>query len=50
MKWEYRHINVVERVNIPKFCKLDDKMTPLRLSELFFEDMLVDMIVSYTKL
>ena len=33
MKWEIRDINVVERANIPTF----------------FDDVLVDMIVGYTK-
>ena len=45
-----RNINVVERENIPKFSKLDDVVTPLRLLELFFDDLLVDMTVGYTKL
>ena len=50
MKWENRDINVVERANIPKFSKLDDIVTPLRLLELFFDDVLNDMIVGYSKL
>ena len=50
MKWENRDINVAERANILKFSKLDDIVTPLRLLELFFDDVLVDMIVGYTKL
>ena len=50
MKWVNRDINVVEWANIPKFSKLDDIVTPLRLLELFFDDVLVDMIVGYTKL
>ena len=29
--------------------KIDDTMTPLRLLKLFFDDVLVDMIVGYTK-
>ena len=33
MKWENRDINVLERANIPKFSKLDDTVTPLRLPE-----------------
>ena len=45
MKWENRDINVVKQANIPKFSI----GTPLRLFELFFDDALVDMIVSYTK-
>ena len=40
MKGEYRDINIVERVNMPKFSKLDDIVTPLRLLELFFDDAL----------
>ena len=50
MKWGNRDINVAEQANIPKFSKLDDIGTPLRLFELFFNDALVDMIVGYTKL
>ena len=49
MKWENRDINVVEETNIPKFSKPDDLGTPLRLFESFF-DVLVDMIVGYSKL
>ena len=50
MKWETRDIDVVERANTEKFSKLDNIVTPLRLLELFFDDVLVDMIVGYTKL
>ena len=50
MKWENRDIKVVEWTNIPKFSKLDDIVTPLRLLKLFFDDLLVDRIVGYTKL
>ena len=50
MKWENRDHNVVERANIPKFSRLDDLVTPLRLLELFLDDVLVDMIAGYTKL
>ena len=50
MKWETRDIDVVEPVNTGKFTKLDNIVTPLRLLELFFDDVLVDMIVGYTKL
>ena len=49
MKWQNRDINVVERANIPNFSKLDDIVTPLRLLKLFFDDVLVVMIVGYTK-
>ena len=50
VKWEDRDINVAERAKNPKFSKLDDTVTPLRLFELFFDDALVDMIVGYPKL
>ena len=50
MKWETRDIDVVERANTERFSKLDNKVTPLRLLKLFFDDVLVDMIVGYTKL
>ena len=50
MKWETRDIDVVERENTGKFRKLDNIVTPLRLLELFFDDVLVDTIVGYTKL
>ena len=50
MKWETRDIDVVERANTGKFSKLDNIVTPLRLLELFFDGVLVDMIVGYTKL
>ena len=33
----------------PKFSKPDDIVTPLRLLELFFDDILVDMIFGFTK-
>ena len=49
MKWKNRDINVVDWTNIPKFSKLDDILTPVRL-ELFSDDALVNMIVGYTKL
>ena len=50
MKWGNRDFNVVEQENIPKFSKLDDIGTHLRLFESFFGDALVDMVASYTKL
>ena len=50
MKWENCDISVVERANIPKFSKLDDIVTPLRLLKLLFDDVLFDMIGGYTKL
>ena len=40
MKWENRDIYVVERANIPKFSKLDDRVTPLRLFKLYFDDVI----------
>ena len=49
MKWKNRDINVADWTNIPKFSKLDDILTPVRL-ELFSDDALVNMIVGYTKL
>ena len=49
MEWGNRDINVVERENISKFSKLDDIVTPFRLLEVFFDDVLVDMIVGYTR-
>ena len=45
-----RDIDVVERADTGKFSKLDNIVTPLRLLELFFDDVLLDMIVGYTKL
>ena len=50
MKWENCDINIVERANIPKFSKLNNLVTPHRLLELSFDDVLRDMIVGYTKL
>ena len=38
MKYGSRDINGVERADIPKFSKQDDIVTPLRLPELFFDD------------
>ena len=49
MKWENCDIKVVELENTPKFSKLDEIVTPLRLLGLFFDDILVDMF-GYTKL
>ena len=50
MKWENCDINVVERANISKLSRLDDIVIPLRLSELYFDDVLVDKIIGYTEL
>ena len=45
MKWENRDINVEKWANIPKFSKLEDIATSVRLLELFFDDVLVDMVL-----
>ena len=50
MKWENCDINVLEQTNIPQFSRIDDIGTPPRLLKSFFVNMLVDMIVGYTKL
>ena len=50
MKRRNRDIDVVERANISKFSKQDDIVTPFRLLEIFFDDVLVDIIFGYTKL
>ena len=50
IKWENCDIIVLEQENIPKFSNLDDIVTPVKLLELFFNDVLVEMIVGYTKL
>ena len=50
MKSKNRDINVVEQENVPQFSELDDIGTSLRLFELFFVDVLVDMIFGYTKM
>ena len=50
MKWINCDINVAEWANIPKFSTLGDIVTPLRLLELFFDDVLVDMNFGYNKL
>ena len=50
MEWENCDINVLQQANIPQFNRLDNIGTPLRLFESFFVNMLVDMIVAYTKL
>ena len=50
MKWETRDIDVVVQANPGKFSNLDNIVRPLRLLELFFDDVLVDMVVGYTKL
>ena len=49
MKLESCDINVAERANIPKFTKLDEIATPLRL-ELFFDDALVDVTLDNEQL
>ena len=50
MKWGNRGINLIEWANIPTYSMLDDILTSLKLLELFFDDVLVDMIFGYTKL
>ena len=50
MKWENRDLNIAEQAKIPKFSKLGDIGTILRLLESFFDDPLVDTVVVYTKL
>ena len=49
MKRKNRDI-VVEQAKILKFSKLANIGTNLRLFKLFFDNVLVDMIVDYTKL
>ena len=48
MKRQNRDINVVEWANTQNFSKLDNVTSPLRLLELFFGDLLVNMIFGYT--
>ena len=50
MKWANRGIDVVEWANILKFSTPGDIVTLLRIRELFFDDVLADMIFGYTKL
>ena len=51
MTWKNCDDNVAEWANAPKFSKLDHIETPLRLlGELFFDAVLVDMIVGNTRL
>ena len=50
MRWENLDINAAEWAYIPQFSKLGDIVTPLRLPESFFDDVLVNMIIGYTKL
>ena len=45
MKWENCDINVVDQTNISNFSKIGYVMTPLRLLELSFDDVLVDMLM-----
>ena len=49
MKWENRDIDVTERVNVSKFSKLDDTVTPFTFLKLFCDYVLVDMIVGFPK-
>ena len=51
MKWENCDSKCCRTgENIPKSSKLHDIVTPFRLLKLFFDDVLVEMIVGYTKL
>ena len=50
LKRTNRDINVVEWANVPNLSTLDYLVTHLRLLEVFFEDVLVDMIFGYTKM
>ena len=50
MTWENRDIYVAKLANTPKFSRLYDIVTFLRLLKLFFGNILVDMVVGYTKL
>ena len=43
-------VHGVQQANILKFSKLDDIVTPVRLLELFLDDVLIDMIIGYTNL
>ena len=45
MKWENGNINVAEPTNIPKFSKVNDIVTSLRLLKLLFDNVLSNMIV-----
>ena len=45
MKWENCDINVVEQTNISNFSKIGYVVTPLRILELPFDDVLVDMLM-----
>ena len=49
-KWTNRDFNAIESAKFLNFSTLDDIVTPLRFLELFFDDVLVDMIFGYTKL
>ena len=44
---ENRDIKVAEQTKVSKLCNVG---TPLRLSESFFDDVLFNMVVGYTKL
>ena len=49
MKWENCDINVAEWANTPKLSTLENIVTPLRLLDLFFNDVLAYMIFGYIK-
>ena len=44
MKWATCDINVLECAKTSKFSKLDYIVSPLRLHELFFDNLVVDMM------
>ena len=50
MKQENGDNNIAEEATIPKFSELDGILTPFQLLELSFDDVLVYMIVTCTKL
>ena len=47
--WGNYDINVVAQVNIPKVSKLDDIVAPIRLLELFFDDVTPSFTVTERK-
>ena len=49
MKWANCDINVAEWANTPKLSTLENIVTPLRLLDLFFNDVLAYMIFGYIK-
>ena len=49
MKWANCDINVAEWASTPKLSTLENIVTPLRLLDLFFNDVLAYMIFGYIK-